>query len=124
MMGGRSDGIQGQHVVVIGGTSGIGRAIAQQSVAAGARVTVASRNPKRVDDTAARLGAWCKGRVCDVTDPESLGAFFEYAGQVDHLVLPGNEVRSRRLGNYRWRTRRRRWPASFGGSTRRSRPRG
>jgi NAD(P)-dependent dehydrogenase (short-subunit alcohol dehydrogenase family) len=92
MMGGRSESITGKHVVVIGGTSGIGRAIAQQSAAAGARVTVASRHQKRVDDTAARLGAWCQGRVCDVTDAESLRAFFEHAGQIDHLVLPGNEV--------------------------------
>jgi NAD(P)-dependent dehydrogenase (short-subunit alcohol dehydrogenase family) len=93
MMGERSDGITGKHVVVIGGTSGIGRAIAQQSAAAGARVTVASRNQKRVDDTAARLGARCQGRVCDVTDAESLRAFFEHAGEIDHLVLPGNEVK-------------------------------
>jgi NAD(P)-dependent dehydrogenase (short-subunit alcohol dehydrogenase family) len=93
MMGGRAESIAGKHVVVIGGTSGIGRAIAQQSGAAGARVTVASRNQKRVGDTAARLGAWCRGRVCDVTDAESLRAFFEQAGQIDHLVLPGNEVK-------------------------------
>lgn len=92
-MGERSESITGKHVVVIGGTSGIGRAIAQQSAAAGARVTVASRNQKRVDDPGARLAAWCQGRVCDVTDAESLRAFFEHAGQIDHLVLPGNEVR-------------------------------
>ena len=47
--------LRDKHVVVIGGTSGIGRSVAKQAAAAGARVTVASRNRKRVDDTAALL---------------------------------------------------------------------
>jgi NAD(P)-dependent dehydrogenase (short-subunit alcohol dehydrogenase family) len=86
------ESIANKHVVVIGGTSGIGRAIAQQAAAAGARVTVGSRNKKRVEDTVALLGAPAKGRVVDVTDAESVRAFFEAAGEIDHLVLPGNEV--------------------------------
>jgi NAD(P)-dependent dehydrogenase (short-subunit alcohol dehydrogenase family) len=85
--------LQRKHVVVIGGTSGIGRAVAQQAAAAGARVTVASRNRKRVEDTVALLGAPAQGRVLDVTDAESLRAFFAQAGEIDHLILPGNEVK-------------------------------
>ncbi len=84
--------LQGKHVVVIGGTSGIGRAIAQQAAAAGARVTVGSRNWQRVKDTVALLGAPTQGRVVDVTDQESVRLFFAEAGEIDHLVLPGNEV--------------------------------
>ena len=84
--------IQGKHVVVVGGTSGIGRAVAKQSAAAGARVTVASRNRKRVDDTVALLGAPAQGQVVDLTDAESVRTFFAQAGEIDHLVLPGNEV--------------------------------
>jgi NAD(P)-dependent dehydrogenase (short-subunit alcohol dehydrogenase family) len=85
--------LQGKHVVVVGGTSGIGRSVAQQAAAAGARVTVASRNRKRVDDTVALLGPPAQGRVLDVTDAESLRAFFAQAGEIDHLILPGNEVK-------------------------------
>jgi NAD(P)-dependent dehydrogenase (short-subunit alcohol dehydrogenase family) len=85
--------LQRKHVVVIGGTSGIGRAVAQQAAAAGARVTVASRNRKRLEDTVALLGAPAQGRVLDVTDAESLRAFFAQAGEIDHLILPGNEVK-------------------------------
>ena len=84
--------IQGKHVVVVGGTSGIGRAVAQQAAAAGARVTVGSRNRERVDGTVALLGAPAQGRVVDVTDAESVRAFFAQTGEIDHLVLPGNEV--------------------------------
>jgi NAD(P)-dependent dehydrogenase (short-subunit alcohol dehydrogenase family) len=87
------ESIANKHVVVIGGTSGIGRAIAQQAAAAGARVTVASRSKKRVDDTVTLLGAPAKGRVVDLTDAESVRGFFEAAGEIDHLILPGNEVK-------------------------------
>lgn len=87
------ESIANKHVVVIGGTSGIGRAIAQQAAAAGARVTVASRNKKRVDDTVALLGAPAQGKVVDLTDAESVRAFFGEGGEIDHLVLPGNEVK-------------------------------
>jgi NAD(P)-dependent dehydrogenase (short-subunit alcohol dehydrogenase family) len=87
------ESIANKHVVVIGGTSGIGRAIAQQAAAAGGRVTVGSRNQKRVNDTVALLGPPAQGKVVDVTDAESVRVFFEFAGQIDHLVLPGNEVK-------------------------------
>jgi NAD(P)-dependent dehydrogenase (short-subunit alcohol dehydrogenase family) len=87
------EGIANKHVVVIGGTSGIGRAIAQQAAAAGARVTVASRNARRVSDTVALLGAPAQGRVVDLTDAEAVRAFFAEAGEIDHLILPGNEVK-------------------------------
>jgi NAD(P)-dependent dehydrogenase (short-subunit alcohol dehydrogenase family) len=91
-LNGQLESIRNKHVVVIGGTSGIGRAVAQQAAAAGARVTVASRNRQRVDETVVMLGAPAQGRVVDVTDPESVRAFFGEAGEIDHLVLPGNKV--------------------------------
>jgi NAD(P)-dependent dehydrogenase (short-subunit alcohol dehydrogenase family) len=84
--------ISNTHVVVVGGTSGIGRAVAEQAAAAGARVTVASRNQNRVDDTVALLGAPAQGRVVDLTSADSVRAFFESTGEIDHLILPGNEV--------------------------------
>lgn len=87
------ESIANKHVVVIGGTSRIGRAIAQQAAAAGARVTVASRNARRVTETVALLGAPAQGRVVDLTDAEAVRAFFAEAGEIDHLILPGNEVK-------------------------------
>ena len=92
-MAGERDSLGNKQVVVIGGTSGIGRAVAQQAAAAGARVMLGSRNQKRVSETVLLLGPPAEGRVVDVTDRASLRAFFEAAGQIDHLVLPGNEVK-------------------------------
>ncbi len=58
-------------VVVIGGTSGINRGIAEAFAAAGAQVAVASRNPQKVADTVQALearGAKAMGFTADVRD--------------------------------------------------------
>ena len=44
-------------VVVIGGTSGINRGIAELFASHGARIAVASRSQQKVDDTVASLRA-------------------------------------------------------------------
>ena len=47
--------LQGKRVVVIGGSSGIGFAVAEASVEYGAKVVVASSNRSRVDDAVKKL---------------------------------------------------------------------
>jgi len=67
----------GKVVVVVGGTSGINRGIAELFAAHGAKVAVASRKKEKVDDTVARLkalGADAIGFAADVRDPEALEA--------------------------------------------------
>jgi NAD(P)-dependent dehydrogenase (short-subunit alcohol dehydrogenase family) len=83
----------GQTVVVIGGTSGINRGIAEAFARHGAKVAVASRNPQKVADTVAalqQLGAQAMGFVADVRDYDSVVAgFAEVAatlGAIDVLV--------------------------------------
>jgi len=64
-----------QTAVVIGGTSGIGRAIALGFAEEGANVIAASRTKARVERTAEELrerGAETVTATCDVTDRESL----------------------------------------------------
>ena len=75
--------LAGQHVVVIGGTSGIGRAVAEQALAAGARVTVASRTPEEVVVD----GAAAAPEIVDLTDTTSVEELFARLGAFDHLVL-------------------------------------
>lgn len=62
-------------VVVIGGTSGINRGVAELFVRDGARVAVASRSQQKVDDTVESLracGAEAMGFCADVRDPAAL----------------------------------------------------
>jgi hypothetical protein len=53
--------IAGQHVVVLGGTSGFGFATAKAAIAEGPRVTVASRSTERVRSALEPLGRCWSG---------------------------------------------------------------
>jgi NAD(P)-dependent dehydrogenase (short-subunit alcohol dehydrogenase family) len=75
------------HVVVIGGSSGMGYATAEEAVREGARVTIASGNRVRCLAAAARLGGGVGGAVCDLASPASIERFFAAAGAIDHLVI-------------------------------------
>ena len=69
---------QGKTVIVVGGTSGINRGIAQSFAQAGARVAVASRSQDKVDDTVAALteagAAQAMGLSFDVRDADAVAA--------------------------------------------------
>ena len=67
------------RVLVTGGTSGLGRAMAHSLVEAGARVFVTSREAERARATAAELGAGAEGIELDVRDPTSVAAAVDAA---------------------------------------------
>jgi NAD(P)-dependent dehydrogenase (short-subunit alcohol dehydrogenase family) len=69
--------LRGQRVVLIGGASGIGRAVAEAAIADGAAVVVASSDPAKVEAAAARLGDGARGEIVDVKDEASVAALFE-----------------------------------------------
>ena len=72
--------VDGKRAVVVGGTSGIGEAIASGFAAEGADVIATSRTADAVEETASALedlGANTARVTCDVTDPDSLRAVRE-----------------------------------------------
>ncbi len=80
-------------VVVVGGTSGINRGIAECFARNGAKVAVASRSQQKIDDTVASLqtlGANAMGFQCDVRDLPALEAGFKQVndsfGEIDTLI--------------------------------------
>jgi len=88
--------LRDKRVIVLGGSSGIGRAVAQAALAAGAHVHIGSSNSERVSAACKALGAGTSGKVVDLRDEASIAAFFEAAGRYDHLVHSAGEWKRRR----------------------------
>ncbi|MGE0799693.1 MAG: SDR family NAD(P)-dependent oxidoreductase [Lautropia sp.] len=88
----RRDGLDGAVVIVTGGTSGIGLAIARHCLAAGASVVVTGRSAASVDAALARLDrpACARGVALDLEDAAAPGRILASAvdafGRVDCLV--------------------------------------
>ncbi|WP_308340946.1 SDR family oxidoreductase [Streptomyces sp. JJ36] len=72
-----------RSVLVTGGTSGIGRAIAARFAADQEKVVVTGRRAETVARTASELGV---GVVCDATDPGQVAALQDRTGSLDVLV--------------------------------------
>jgi 3-oxoacyl-[acyl-carrier protein] reductase len=72
--------------VVVGGASGIGRAVAHALAAEGYRVTVADRNTDGARAVAAELGDPHTAATVEVTDEDSVRALFEPADTLDVVV--------------------------------------
>ena len=64
--------LEGEHALITGGGTGLGLAMAQCLVAAGARVTLVGRRPEPLAAACAQLGASAAGVAADITDPERL----------------------------------------------------
>jgi NAD(P)-dependent dehydrogenase (short-subunit alcohol dehydrogenase family) len=72
--------LAGRGVVVTGAGQGLGLAIAQRAVEAGASLLLVDRDPDRVHHAAAVVGA--ASFVCDVTDSAQVDSMMESARQV------------------------------------------
>jgi len=75
--------LNGQRVVVIGGASGVGFAVAEAALGEGAKVVIGSSQQANVEAAVARLG--------DVNDEASVASFFEQVGPFDHLVFTAGD---------------------------------
>jgi gluconate 5-dehydrogenase len=82
--------LDGQVVLVTGGTSGLGRAMAEALLRAGANVVLTSRDRARAEAVAAELGAGAVGLVLDVREEASVHALVaqvhDRLGGLDVLV--------------------------------------
>ena len=83
--------LSGKTAVIIGGSSGIGFAVAKAALGEGAEVVVASSAQARVDAAVGRLGDGARGAAVDVTDEASVAGFFEALGGFDHLVYSAGD---------------------------------
>ena len=78
--------LQGAHVVVFGGSAGIGLATAATAKARGATVTLVGRTADRLSAAAAQIGG-AETAMADITKRAEVEAVFEGLSRVDHLVI-------------------------------------
>jgi NAD(P)-dependent dehydrogenase (short-subunit alcohol dehydrogenase family) len=81
-----------KRIVVLGGSSGIGLAVAKQVVARGARAIIASSNADRVGQALATLGEKAEGHTLDLSKERAIQDFFHQIGDFDHLVFTAGDT--------------------------------
>jgi len=80
-----------QKIVVLGGTSGIGFAVAKKAAAQGAAIIVASSNEDNVNRAKKLLSGTAEGVIVDLASEESIKSFFGKIGEFNHLVYTAGE---------------------------------
>src|ERR1700745_3799850 len=84
--------LSGKRIVVLGGSSGIGLAVAQQAVAQGATAIIASSNADRVKQAVVTLGGKAEGHALDLSNERDIQDFFQKIGDFDHLIFTAGDT--------------------------------
>ncbi|SEC72386.1 NAD(P)-dependent dehydrogenase, short-chain alcohol dehydrogenase family [Bradyrhizobium erythrophlei] len=82
--------LDGKRVIAIGGSSGIGFAVAALAREQGAEVVIASSKPANVDAAVARLPG-SAGMTVDLRDEAGVSRFFDQVGAFDHLAITAGD---------------------------------
>lgn len=84
----RSDAdLAGRRVLIVGGGSRMGLAVARAAAARGADVIISSRSAQRVEEAAATIGGATSARAADFSVPEQAAALIRATASLDHLVV-------------------------------------
>jgi NAD(P)-dependent dehydrogenase (short-subunit alcohol dehydrogenase family) len=96
----QGNGFQAKRVIILGGSSGIGLAVAEQVSSQGANVVVVSSNPDRIQKVVQSLGGTVEGETADLTDERAVSELFTRLGPIDHLVFTaGDNLQLRELAD-------------------------
>jgi NAD(P)-dependent dehydrogenase (short-subunit alcohol dehydrogenase family) len=79
------------NVVIVGGTQGQGRELAQSYAAEGRDVVVTGRDQARADAAANEIGGRTRGIGFDLAEPHSIADALADVGEVERLVLAAIE---------------------------------
>ncbi len=85
------NGFENKRVVIVGGSSGIGLAVAEQAAEQGAEVVIVSSNAERVQKAIQSIGGDVRGEAIDVSDEKAIAGFFTKLGAFDHLVFTAGD---------------------------------
>ena len=87
----QGNGLHDKRVVILGGSSGIGLAVAEQTASQGAKLVIASSNSERVQKAVEKLEGNAQGHTLDLTDESAVESFFAKLGAFDHLVFTAGD---------------------------------
>lgn len=87
-------------LLIVGGSSGIGLALAEDLVAGGDRVIVTSRSAETAQRVAEQLGDRASGVAVDVSEPETIADALAGVGRLDGLVLGAIERDANTIREY------------------------
>lgn len=88
------------RALIVGGTAGIGRAIAVALARRGEQVVITGRSAERTSAIASEIGFGVTGIALDLTRPLDIAAALAGLEQVDHLVLSAIERDQNSVRNY------------------------
>ncbi len=86
--------------VVIGGTAGLGRDVAERCAARGDRVVIAGRDVGRARQVAADIGGETVGLEADLAEPGTLASALDGIERVDHLIIASAEAFSNSVRDF------------------------
>ena len=78
-------------MLILGGSSGIGLAVAEQAAAQGAKIVIASSNADRVQKAVESVGGNAQGHTIDLSDEQAVETLFTKLGAFDHLVFTAGD---------------------------------
>jgi NAD(P)-dependent dehydrogenase (short-subunit alcohol dehydrogenase family) len=87
----RENGLENKRVVIVGGSSGIGLAVAKEAASQGADVVIVSSKAERVQEAIQSIGGDVRGEAVDVSDEKAVESFFTNIGAFDHLVFTAGD---------------------------------
>lgn len=84
----------GEHVLVVGGSSGMGFALAARLLAAGSAVTIVGRSPERLTQARQKLGdvPGLHAIAADATHEDDVERVFQSVGDLHHIVWTAADV--------------------------------
>ena len=89
-----------RSVVVVGGTKGLGREVAQFYADRGLDVVITGRDAAGAEAIAAEIGGATRGLGLDLAEPETIEAGLADVGDVQHLVLAAIERDTNTVKDY------------------------
>jgi NAD(P)-dependent dehydrogenase (short-subunit alcohol dehydrogenase family) len=87
----QGNGLHDKRVVILGGSSGIGLAVAEQAASQGAKLVIASSNAERVQKAIESLGGNAQGLTLDLANEQAVETLFAKLGAFDHLVFTAGD---------------------------------